>query len=41
VPYQTIVFHGLLKQIPWAEFDRLVDEHNADWDGRVVKSKRI
>jgi hypothetical protein len=39
VPQQNIVFHGLLKQIPWAVFDRLVDEHDADWDERVVKSK--
>lgn len=39
MPHQTIVFHGLLKQIPWAVFDRLVDEHDGDWDARVVKSK--
>jgi IS4 transposase len=39
VPHQSIVFHGLLKQIPWATFDRLVDRHNADWDGRVTKSR--
>ena len=39
MPHQNIVFHELLKHIPWAVFDRLVDEHDADWDGRVVKSK--
>src|SRR5271170_2683632 len=39
VPHQNIVFHGLLKQIPWTIFDRLVDEHDADWDDRVVKAK--
>jgi IS4 transposase len=39
VPQQIIVFHHLLKQIPWAVFDRLVDEHDGDWDARVVKSK--
>jgi IS4 transposase len=39
VPHQNIVFHDLLKHIPWAVFDRLVDEHGADWDDRVVKSK--
>jgi IS4 transposase len=39
VPDQTIVFHGLLKRIPWGVFDRLVDEHNGDWDARAVKSK--
>src|SRR5277367_66979 len=39
VPHQNIVFHGVLKQIPWATFDRLVTEHNADWDERVVKTR--
>jgi hypothetical protein len=39
VPDQNIVFHDLLKQIPWAKFDLLVEQHNADWDGRVVKTK--
>jgi len=39
VPQQDIVFHGLLKQIPWGTFDRLVDRHNGDWDGRVTKSR--
>ena len=39
MPHQNIVFHGLLKHIPWAVFDRLVDEHGADWDDRVVTCK--
>jgi IS4 transposase len=39
VPHQNIVFHDLLKQIPWAKFDSLVEQHNADWDGRSIKSK--
>ncbi len=39
VQHQNIVFHGLLKHIPWSIFDRLVDQHNADWDDRVVKTK--
>jgi hypothetical protein len=39
VPHQNIVFHGLLKHVPWAVFDRLVDDHHADWDERMVKSK--
>jgi hypothetical protein len=39
VQHQNIVFHGLLKHIPWAVFDRLVEQHNADWDDRVVKTK--
>jgi IS4 transposase len=39
VRHQNIVFHGLLKHIPWSMFDRLVDQYNADWDGRIVKTK--
>jgi hypothetical protein len=39
VRHQNIVFHGLLKPIPWAIFDRLVEEHSADWDDRVVKTR--
>jgi len=39
VPHQNIVFHDLLKPVPWAVFDRLVDEHDADWDDRMVKCK--
>src|ERR1700744_4611091 len=39
VRQQTIVFHDLLKRIPWAVFDRLVDEHGADGDARAGKSK--
>ena len=37
--HQNIVFHGLLKHIPWSVFDCLVDQHNADWDDRIVKSR--
>lgn len=39
MPHQNIVFHDLMKQIPWATFDRLVDQHDGDWDSRVVKSR--
>ena len=39
MPHQNIVFHSLLKQIPWATFDRLVDGHDADWDDRAIKSR--
>jgi IS4 transposase len=39
VQYQNIVFHGLLKHIPWASVDRLVKQHDADWDDRMVKTK--
>ena len=37
--HQNIVFHGLLKHIPWATFDRFVEQHNADWDERVVTTR--
>jgi IS4 transposase len=39
VRHQNIVFHGLLKHIPWSIHDRLVDQHNADWDDRIVKTR--
>jgi hypothetical protein len=39
VPHQNIVFHELLKQIPWATFDRLVEQHGADRDERATKNK--
>jgi IS4 transposase len=39
VQHQNIVFHGVLKHIPWTILDRLVEEHDADWDDRVVKTK--
>ncbi len=37
--HQNIVFHGLLKQIPWSVVDRLVDEYGADRDPRGLKTK--
>jgi hypothetical protein len=39
VPHQNIVFHELLKQIPWATFDRLVEQCSADRDERETQSK--
>ena len=39
MPHQNIVFHGLLKQIPWATFDRLVEEHDAAADERTIKGR--
>jgi hypothetical protein len=39
VPHQNIVFHGLLKQIPWALLDRLVEQYGADRDPRGLKTK--
>jgi Transposase DDE domain/Domain of unknown function (DUF4372) len=39
VQHQNIVFHGLLKHIPWSVLDRLVDQSGADADPRCVKTK--
>jgi Transposase DDE domain/Domain of unknown function (DUF4372) len=39
VHHQNIVFHGVLKHIPWALLAQLVEKHNADWDRRVVSTK--
>lgn len=40
VQHQNIVFHGLLKQIPWGILDRLVEKHSADGgDPRRLKTK--
>jgi len=39
VPHQNIVFHQLLKQIPWARFDQLVEQHGADPDARGIKRR--
>jgi IS4 transposase len=36
VPHQSIVFHGLLKQIPWATFDRLVEQFEVERDERGI-----
>ena len=37
--HQNIVFHGLLKHIPWSTVDRLVDQYGADHDPRGLKTK--
>jgi len=39
VQHQNIVFHGLLKHVPWSALDRLVDQSGADADPRCVKTK--
>jgi hypothetical protein len=39
VRHQNIVFHEILKLIPFAVLDRLVEQHNAEWDPRMVKTK--
>jgi hypothetical protein len=37
--HHNTVLHQLLKLIPWAEFDRLVDEHKADKHMRTLSTK--
>ena len=37
--HQNSVFHGLLKHLPWGEFDRLVAEHRADSRVRRLPTK--
>lgn len=37
--HQNTVFHGVLKHVPWAEFDRLVDKHEADCRVRRLTTK--
>lgn len=37
--HQNSVFHGLLKHVPWAEFDRLVTEHETDFRVRRLTTK--
>jgi transposase len=39
MPHQNSVFHDLLKQLPWAEFDRLVEAHDADYGVRELSTK--
>jgi len=39
VQHQNIVFHGILKHVPWAIVDRLVEQHDADCDPRALKTK--
>jgi hypothetical protein len=36
VRHQNIVFHGLLKHVPWAVVDRLEQQHEADRDDRAL-----
>jgi Transposase DDE domain/Domain of unknown function (DUF4372) len=37
--HQNSVFHGVLKHVPWAEFDRLVEAHGADLRVRRLTTK--
>jgi len=37
--HENSVFHGVLKHVPWGEFDRLVEEHKADTRVRRLTTK--
>ena len=37
--HQNSVFHDLLKQLPWAEFDKMVEAHGADRGVRELTTK--
>jgi hypothetical protein len=37
--HQNSVFHGLLKHVPWGEFDELVDKYEADARVRTLTTK--
>jgi hypothetical protein len=39
VRHQNIVFHGLLKHIPWAVVDQLVEQHEAARDPRALAAR--
>jgi IS4 transposase len=39
VQQQNIVFQGILKYVPWAVVDRLVEQYGGDEDPRCVKTK--
>jgi hypothetical protein len=39
VQQQNIVFHGVLKHVPWAIVDRLVEQYDADRDRRALGPK--
>jgi hypothetical protein len=39
VRHQNIVFHAILKHVPWATFDRLVEQFDADHDPRCLRTK--
>jgi hypothetical protein len=37
--HQNSVFHSILKHVPWGAFDRLVDQHKADFRVRSLSTK--
>src|SRR2546430_15881532 len=39
VRHQNIVFHGVMKPVPWAVVDRSVEKHEPDRDPRALEAK--
>jgi Transposase DDE domain/Domain of unknown function (DUF4372) len=39
VQHQNIVFHGILKHVPWRVVDQLVEKHEPDLDPRALVAK--
>jgi len=39
VRHQNSVFHGVLKHVPWATLDRLVEEHEGGRDPRNLQAR--
>jgi hypothetical protein len=37
--YQNTVFHDMLKGVPWAVFEQLVEVHRADYRVRKLTTK--
>lgn len=37
--HENSVFHGILKHVPWSEFDRLVEEHGSDFRVRHLTTR--
>ena len=40
MPHQNIVFHELLKHVPWTRFEALVAKHGTDVEARALKTKQ-
>jgi len=38
--HQNIVFHSLLKHVPWNKFEQITEKHGADELARKLKTKR-
>jgi hypothetical protein len=40
MPHQNIVFHSLLKHVPWHRLEQIVEKHGADELSRKLNTKR-